>query len=58
MIKNVPDELKYLPELAMKIWYEGESHSIPEADPERLRGYLINEIKKQGLIIHRVTISA
>ncbi len=45
MIENVPDKLKYLPELAMKIWYEGESHSIPEDDLEKLRTYLVNEIK-------------
>lgn len=46
MIKNVPDNLKYLPELAMKIWYEGESHSFPENDLEALKNYLVNEIKK------------
>lgn len=45
MINNVPDNLKYLPELAMKIWYEGESHSFPENDLEALKNYLVNEIK-------------
>ena len=30
MIKNVPENLKYLPELAMKIWFEGEEHILPE----------------------------
>lgn len=46
MIKNVPDNLKYLPELAMKIWYEGESHAFREDDLEALKNYLVNEIKK------------
>ena len=48
-IQNVPDDLKYLPELAMKIWYEGESCQIPEDDLERLRCYLINEIRSGDL---------
>ena len=30
MINNVPENLKYLPELAMKIWFEGEEHILPE----------------------------
>lgn len=46
MISRVPDELKYLPELAMKIWYEGKQYKLPEEDLEKLRRYLINEIKK------------
>jgi len=46
MIDRVPDELKYLPKLAMKIWYEGEHHELPEDDLEKLRIYLIGEIKK------------
>lgn len=46
MIDHVPDELKYLPKLAMKIWYEGERHELPEDDLEKLRKFLINEIKK------------
>ncbi|NLO97792.1 MAG: DUF4111 domain-containing protein [Peptococcaceae bacterium] len=46
MLDRVPDDLKYLPELAMKIWYEGEQHELPEDDLERLRAYLIKEIKK------------
>ena len=45
MIENVPDDLKYLPELAMRIWYEGEDLSILDKDLERLRVYLIDEIK-------------
>ena len=45
MIKNVPENLKYLPELAMKIWFEGEEHILPEDDLNELRNYLIGEIK-------------
>jgi len=44
MISRVPDNLKYLPELAMKIWYEGEQHELPEDDLEELRKYLIEEM--------------
>ena len=45
MINNVPEDLKYLPELAMKVWFEGEEHMLPEADLKRLRDYLVGEIK-------------
>ena len=45
MMKNVPKDLKYLPELAMKIWFEGEEHRLPEEDLNRLRDYLVEEIK-------------
>lgn len=45
MIKNVPEDLKYLPELAMKMWFEGEEHVLPEDDLSRLRDYLVGEIK-------------
>ncbi len=45
MIENVPEDLKYLPENAMKIWFENESHELPEKDLERLREYLLKEIK-------------
>ena len=45
MINNVPEDLKYLPELAMKVWFEGEEHTLPEADLKRLRDYLVGEIK-------------
>lgn len=45
MIKNVPENLKYLPELAMKIWFEGEEHILPGEDLNGLRNYLIGEIK-------------
>ena len=45
MIQNVPEYLKYLPELAMKIWFEGEEHILPEKDLKKLRDYLVGEIK-------------
>ena len=45
MIKNVPEYLKYLPELAMKIWFEGEEHILPEDDLNKLRDYLVCEIR-------------
>lgn len=45
MIQNVPENLKYLPELAMKVWFEGEEHILPEKDLKKLRDYLVGEIK-------------
>ena len=45
MRKNVPENLQYLPELAMKIWFEGEEHILPEKDLDQLRDYLVREIK-------------
>lgn len=45
MRKNVPENLQYLPELAMKIWFEGEEHILPEEDLDQLRDYLVREIK-------------
>lgn len=44
MIQNVPENLQYLPEAAMKIWFENEDHALPEDDLEKLREYLIKEI--------------
>ena len=38
--------LEILPELAMKVWFEGEEHVLPEDDLKRLRDYLVGEIKK------------
>ena len=46
MIENVPEELSYLPKLAMKIWYEDETCELPESDLNRLGTYLIEEIKR------------
>ena len=46
MIENVPADLKYLPQRAMKIWFENEECLLPEEDLERLRDYLVGEIKK------------
>ena len=48
MIGHLPDALKYLPELAMKVWVEGETHEFPEDDLERLREYLVKEITANG----------
>ena len=45
MIKNVPEDLKFLPELAMKIWFEGEEHTLLECELNKLRDYLVGEIK-------------
>ncbi len=45
MIRNVPEDLRYLPEAAMKIWFENEDCNLPEDDLEKLRKYLIEEIK-------------
>ncbi len=46
MIENVPEQLSYLPKLAMKIWYEDEQCELPESDLDKLGSYLIEEIKK------------
>ena len=46
MFDRVLDDLKYLPKTAMKMWYGGEQHDFPEDDLERLRKYIIEEIKK------------
>ena len=46
MIENVPEELSYLPKLAMKIWYEDGQYELPEADLNKLHTYLIEEIKR------------
>ena len=45
MIQNVPEDVKYLPEAAMKIWFDNETCDLPEDALERLRQYLIKEIK-------------
>ena len=44
MMQNVPEDLRYLPEAAMKIWFENEDRTLPENDLETLREYLIQEI--------------
>lgn len=46
MIGYVPSELKYLPERAMKVWFDGENFDFPAEDLEKLRTFLIDEIKK------------
>lgn len=45
MIGHVPQELKYLPERAMRVWFEEEEQEFPSDDMEKLRLYLISEIK-------------
>lgn len=47
MIAHMPEDLKYLPEGAMRIWFEGGEAELPEEDLERLRRCLIGEILKQ-----------
>ncbi len=46
MMRQVPEHLRYLPELAMKMWFEEEQYELPETDLEQLRTFLIDEIKK------------
>lgn len=45
MIDYVPKELKYLPEGAMRIWFEGDECDLPEEGLERLKKFLVHEIK-------------
>lgn len=45
-IENVPDELKIVPSLAMRIWFCGEEHDIPKKKLDDFREYLVSEIKK------------
>ena len=44
MISNLPDDLKYLAERAMRVWFEGKEAEFPEDELERLRIFLIKEI--------------
>ena len=44
--KYYETQAKYLPQRAMKIWFENEECLLPEEDLERLRDYLVGEIKK------------
>ena len=46
MIDYVPDDLKYLPEAAMNVWFEEGKSEFPKEDLERLRVFLITEIHK------------
>ena len=46
MKEYVPQELKYIPEQAMKVWFDGEEHEFPEKDLTRLKDFLLKEIKK------------
>lgn len=47
MIEYVPEALKYLPERAMKVWYEGEKCEFPAEDLERLKDFLVAKIIKR-----------
>ena len=44
MTENVPEHLRYLPQRAMRVWYENAEETFPDADLEALRQYLIGEI--------------
>ena len=46
MTDYVPPELEYLPKAAMAVWFDGEEKDFPEEDLERLKAFLIGEIKK------------
>ena len=46
MIDNVPPNLKYIPQNAMKIWFEGEECDFNKLELEELRNYLIQKIKE------------
>lgn len=50
MINHVPQELQYLPQAAMQVWFEGKSIDFPEKDLEKLRLFLIEEIKGSDAI--------
>lgn len=45
MMDYVPEELKHLPEGAMRIWFEGDKCDFLEEDLERLKKFLVDEIK-------------
>ena len=45
MIRHIPEKLKYIPETAVKIWFEGENGAFQPDDLENLRLMLIREIK-------------
>ena len=32
-------------ELVMNMWFEGEDHTLPEEELQRLRDYLVGEIR-------------
>ncbi len=44
MISHLPEDLKYLAERAMRVWFEGAEADFPEDELERLRKFLIKEI--------------
>ena len=46
MANHVPAELRYIPKAALRVWYGAGSFDFPEDDLEKLREFLIKEIKK------------
>ena len=46
MANHVPAELRYIPKAALRVWYGGGNFDFPEDDLEKLREFLIKEIKK------------
>lgn len=48
MIEHVPEHLKHIPELAMRIWFEEETHTFEQNELQELREYLITKIKNKS----------
>lgn len=46
MIDYVPEALKHVPQKAMKVWFEGEACDFEEESLEKLRAFLVDEIKR------------
>lgn len=46
MIDFVPENLRPIPEAAMKVWFEGKESKFDEVSLEQLRVFLIDEIRK------------
>lgn len=46
MESYVPDDLKYLPRRAMKVWFDGETQDFPEDGLAKLKDFLLSEIRK------------
>ena len=48
MTEHVPEHLKHIPELAMRIWFEEETHTFEQNELQELREYLITKIKNKS----------
>ena len=48
MIEHVPEHLKHIPELDMRIWFEEETHTFDQNELQELREYLITKIKNKS----------